>query len=61
MVQWVKDLALSLRWHGSLLWHKFHPWARNFPMLWAWPKKKEYAQTSMNSITILHAQHLNLQ
>ena len=40
MVQWVKDLALSLQWCG------FNPWPRNFHTLWARPpherkRKKE--------------------
>ena len=25
MVQWVKDLVLSLQWFGLLLWHRFDP------------------------------------
>ena len=29
MVQWVKDLALSLQWRG------FNPWPKNFHMPWA--------------------------
>ena len=37
-VQGVKDLALSLQQHGSLLWHGFDPWLENFHMLWVWPK-----------------------
>ena len=35
MVQWVKDLALSLLWHG------FHPWPWNFHMPQEQPKKKK--------------------
>ena len=30
--QQVKDLALSLQWLWSLLWHSFYPWPRNFHM-----------------------------
>ena len=26
MTQWVKDLLLSLKWLGSLLWYGFNPW-----------------------------------
>ena len=26
----VKDLALSLLWLGSLLWHEFEPWPGNY-------------------------------
>ena len=32
MAQQVKDGALSLLWLGSLLWHRFDPWPRNFNM-----------------------------
>ena len=38
--QWVKDLVSStLQQPGSLLWHGFDPWPRNFHTLQAWPKK----------------------
>ena len=40
VAQWVKDLALSLLWLGSLLWHRFHPWTGKFSMLWAQPEKE---------------------
>ena len=33
MVQWLKDLMLSLQWLGLLLWHRFHPWPGNFCLL----------------------------
>ena len=33
MIQWVKDLALSL------LWHRFDPWPGNFHVPQAEPKK----------------------
>ena len=39
VVQWVKDLALSLQCLGSLLEHRFDPQTRNRHMPWAWPKK----------------------
>lgn len=39
--QWVNDLALSMQYHGSLLWHRFNPWPRNFCMSWAQPKTWE--------------------
>ena len=32
MVQWVKDLVLSLQRLGLLLWCRFDPWLRNFHM-----------------------------
>ena len=38
VVQWVKDLVVSLQWLGSLLWHGFDPWPRNFCMPRVWPK-----------------------
>ena len=41
MAQWVKDMALSLEWLGSLLWLGFDPWPRNFHVSQAWPKKKK--------------------
>jgi len=41
VVQQVKDLALSLQWFGSLLWHEFDPWLGNFHMPWEWQKKKK--------------------
>ena len=40
MVQWVKDLALSLQQLGLLLWHGFDPWPKNLHIPWAWWKKK---------------------
>ena len=42
MDQWVKDLVLSLLWLGSLLWHEFNSWPRNFHIPWAWQKKKNF-------------------
>ena len=37
----VKDLLLSLPWHGLLLWYRFDSWPRNFYMLWAQPKGRK--------------------
>ena len=37
----VKYSALSLKWLGSLLWHRFNPWPRNFHMPCMWPKNKK--------------------
>ena len=34
MAQWVKDLALSRQWLGSLLWGGFDPLPQNFHMPW---------------------------
>ena len=39
--QWFKDLALSLLWLRSLLWHRVDPWPGNFYMPQVWPKKKK--------------------
>ena len=35
-----KDLALSLLWLRSPVWHKFCPWPRNLHMPQEWPKKE---------------------
>lgn len=40
MAPYVKDVALSLRRLGSLLWCGFDPWPRTFCMLRACPPKK---------------------
>ena len=37
VVQWVKDLELSLQQLGLPLWHEFYPWPRKFHMLWMSP------------------------
>lgn len=33
--------SLVLQWVGNLglLWCRFDPWSRNFPLLWVWPQK----------------------
>ena len=41
VVQWVKDLALSLVWLELLLWREFDSWPGNFPMTRVHPKKKK--------------------
>lgn len=41
MVQWVKNLALSLQWLGWLLWHRFDPCLRNFHMVGVKQKKRK--------------------
>ena len=33
VAQWVKDLAPSMQWLGSLLWLRFHLWLRSFHTL----------------------------
>ena len=35
VVQWIKDLVLSLLQLGSLLWRAFDAWPGNFCMPWA--------------------------
>ena len=49
VVQRVRDLALSL-WLGLLLWHRFHPWPRNFHMPQAQTKKKKKNHFYINKI-----------
>ena len=39
LVHQTKDLALSLLWLRSWLWHRFDPWPQNFHMARAWQKK----------------------
>ena len=43
MAQWVKDLALSLQWLGSLLWCRFDswPWDWGLPSATGMAKKKK--------------------
>ena len=41
VVQQVKDLALSLQWLRSLLWHRLDPWLVNFHVQQVRPKKKK--------------------
>ena len=50
MAQQVKDLALSLLWLWLPLWHRFNPWARNFCMPWARPKKKKKKEKNCCSL-----------
>ena len=47
-VQRVKDLALSLQWLGSLLWHRFAPWPGYLCTWWVWPKKKKEEELVVN-------------
>ena len=46
MVQWVKDLALSLQWLGLLWGHEFDPSPGNFHMPGVWPKEKKKGGSS---------------
>ena len=39
VIQWFKNLALSLQWLMLLLWCKFSPWPGNFHMPWVQPNK----------------------
>ena len=43
VVQWVKDLAVSLLWLWLQLWCGFDPWPRNLHMLEVW--KKNYLES----------------
>lgn len=45
VVQWVKDLALSLLWLLILLWCGFNTWLRNFCMVQVQPKKKKDSES----------------
>ena len=59
-MQWVKDLALSLQWLGSLLlWHGFNPWLRNFYVL---QEEQEWflAQSTQEILVIIIFHHLNV-
>ena len=47
VVQWVKDLALSLQQLGLLLWCRFDPWPGNYHMLWVWPEKNVLKNTAL--------------
>ena len=44
VAQQVKNLALSLQWLRSLLWCRFEPRPRNFPMPWCGQGKKKQQQ-----------------
>ena len=50
----VMDLTLSLQQLGSLLWHGFNPWPRNFHMPWVWQKKKKKKKTVLHWSAIIH-------
>ena len=41
MVQWLKDLALSMQWLGWLLWCEFGSRPGNLHMPQVWQKKKK--------------------
>ena len=41
VVQWVKELVLTLLWLRLLLWRRFDPQPRNFRMARVWPKKEK--------------------
>ena len=49
MTQQVKDLALSLLWLLSLLWHGFNPWSGNFPTPRQKPKEKKKKSNYMTA------------
>ena len=45
-MQQIKDPALSLQRLGSLLWHRFSPWPRNFHLPWGQQNKQTNKQTN---------------
>ena len=58
--QWVKDLALSVLWLGSLLWHGFDSWTGNFHMPQVQPrrKKKEFLKVRKRRCFWFRREHL---
>ena len=58
MVQWVKELVLSLQWLILLLWHRLDPWPRNFHI----PCKQTNRQTEngCRAVFLLEAPGTNL-
>ena len=55
VVQWVKDLALSLLSHGPLLWCEFDPWPENFCMPRAWQKNQKVVMKNFVPKTLGHS------
>ena len=51
MVQWVKDLALSLPWLWSLLWLGFNPWPGNFRIPLVQPRGKAKQNKTQKQLT----------
>ena len=41
VTQLAKDVTMSLSWLGSLLWHQFNPWSKNFHMMQVRPKENK--------------------
>ena len=56
MVQWIKDLALSLQCLGSLLWLGFNPWSGNFHMLQVGEKTPNH-----NNLPTPNSRHLTTE
>ena len=52
MVQQVKDLMLSLKQLGSLLWLRFDPWPENFHKFWHSQKKKTKTKKKKENILL---------
>ena len=48
VAQWVKDLALSQLWLGSLLWCGIVPWPGNFHMPQVWSQTNKQTNTSLS-------------
>ena len=61
MVQWIKDLTLSLQQLGSLLWYEFNSWPGNFRVPWAEEKKKKRVWKVLNFIHTLYVLDERLQ
>ena len=55
VVQLIKDLALPLQRLGSLLWHGFASWTRNFhmPKMQPPPKKKQQQKTHGSGVAVI--------
>ena len=52
VAQWVRNLALSLRWPDSLLWCKFKPWLRNFHTCCSCGKTNKQKKKKKNTLTL---------
>ena len=52
VVQWVKDLVLSLQWLGLLLWHKFYPGLGTPTCQGVWPPQSEFIKVVEYKINI---------
>ena len=53
MAQQVRNMALSLKWLGSLLWLGFDPWPGNFNGGEGQPKKKKKKEIRLSNNKII--------